>query len=107
MTRVAGTYLSSSIDMASELRELPPAFSSVHTRCACSVRPGATAAPKPKSYNRVSSGLPRERGDPSESEHYSVLRGCACVRAILPDKNARPQGKAHGLAQDKAQYCPC
>ena len=41
--------LSSSIDMASEFRELPPAFSSVHTRCACSVRPGATAAPKPKS----------------------------------------------------------
>lgn len=55
-------YLSSSIDIASELRELPPAFSSVNTRCACSVRPGATAAPKPKSYKRVSSGLPRERG---------------------------------------------
>ena len=69
------------MDMASELRELPPAFSSVHTRCACSVRPGATAAPKPKSYNRVSSGLPRrergvesESGPESESERERVVR---------------------------------
>ena len=29
------------------------------------------------------------------------------MRAILPDESARPQGKAHGLAQCKAQYCPC
>ena len=39
--------------MASEFLELPPAFSSVHTRCACSVRPGATDAPNPKAQSTI------------------------------------------------------